>query len=45
MTKKHQKKAYKELMNASEQIALMIQRRGSSAYVGTGQMIWPLGGL
>ena len=37
-------KAYKELMNASEQIALMIQRRGSSAYVGTGQMIWPLGG-
>ena len=31
-------------MNASEQIALMIQRRGASAYVGTGQMIWPLGG-
>ena len=42
--KETSEKAYKELMNASEQIALMIQRRGSSAYVGTGQMIWPLGG-
>lgn len=37
-------KAYQELMNASEQIAMMIQRRGSSAYVGSGQMIWPLNG-
>ena len=42
--KETSEKAYKELMNASEQIALMIQRRGASAYVGTGQMIWPLGG-
>ena len=42
--KETSEKAYKELMTASEQIALMIQRRGSSAYVGTGQMIWPLGG-
>lgn len=43
--KETSEKAYKELMNASEQIALMIQRRGASAYVGTGQMIlafrWP----
>lgn len=37
-------KAYQELMNASEQITMMIQRRGSSAYVGNGQMIWPLNG-
>lgn len=42
--KETSQKAYDEIMQASEQIALMIQRRGSSAYVGTGQMIWPLNG-
>lgn len=36
--------AYKELTQASAQIAQMIQNRGASAAAGTGSMIWPLAG-
>lgn len=42
--KETSEKAYQELVNASKQISMMIQNRGASAYVGTGQMIWPLNG-
>ena len=37
-------KAYQEIMAASANIARMLQNRSASSVVGTGQMIWPLGG-
>lgn len=42
--KETSEKAYQEIMAASANITRMLQNHSASAVVGTGQMIWPLGG-